>query len=35
MLSERAKNNLTLSERKKLGIELGLSGLGNKKKWKI
>ena len=35
MLSERAKNNLTLSERKKLGMELGLSGLGNKKRWKI
>jgi hypothetical protein len=31
MLVDRAKNNLTAETRKKIGKELGLSGLGNKK----
>jgi hypothetical protein len=33
MLVDRAKNNLTAETRKKIGKELGLSGLGNKKRW--
>lgn len=34
MLVDRAKNNMTAETRKKLGRNLGLSGLGNKKRWK-
>lgn len=33
MLVDRAKNNLTAETRKKIGKELGISGLGNKKRW--
>lgn len=33
MLVDRAKNNLTLEVRKSIGKTLGLSGLGNKKRW--
>jgi hypothetical protein len=34
MLVDRAKNNLTPESRKKIGRELGLSGLGNKARWR-
>ena len=33
MLVDRAKNNMLPSKRKELGRALGLSGLGNKKRW--
>jgi hypothetical protein len=33
MLVDRAKNNMSQSKRKELGKALGLSGLGNKKRW--
>lgn len=33
MLIERAKNSMSLETRKKRGQEVGLSGLGNKKRW--
>ena len=33
MLAERAKNSMSLETRKKRGQEVGLSGLGNKKRW--
>jgi hypothetical protein len=34
MLVDRAKNNMSHSKRKELGKILGLSGLGNKERWK-
>lgn len=33
MLVDRAKNNMLPQKRKELGRTLGLSGLGNKKRW--
>lgn len=33
MLVDRAKNNMLPGKRKELGRTLGLSGLGNKKRW--
>ena len=33
MLIDRAKNNMLPQKRKELGRTLGLSGLGNKKRW--
>jgi hypothetical protein len=33
MLVDRAKNNMSQGKRKELGKTLGLSGLGNKKRW--
>ena len=33
MLAERAKNSMSPETRKKRGQEVGLSGLGNKKRW--
>jgi len=34
MLVDRAKNNMSHSKRKEIGRTLGLSGLGNKERWK-